>query len=142
MAESGYEALGFMTSAHAPFDLILTDHNMPGMSGLDLVRSLREKRFEGKIIVTTGCKLSIDERRYKKLDVAGIMEKPFDLAVIREWMDCIQECRKRLSAIEVPPCPPGAIRSCWLRKIIVRFNMPRSAGWISATAGLRTPWKV
>ena len=29
-----------------PFDLLLTDHNMPGMSGLDLVREIR---FEGRV---------------------------------------------------------------------------------------------
>ena len=47
----GWMALMKIGAAKEPFDVIITDHRMPRMNGLDLVRRLRVRKFEGKIIV-------------------------------------------------------------------------------------------
>ncbi|PYI78673.1 MAG: hypothetical protein DMF04_02405, partial [Verrucomicrobia bacterium] len=47
----GWMALMKIAAAAQPFDVIITDHRMPRMNGLDLVRRLRVRKFAGKIIV-------------------------------------------------------------------------------------------
>src|SRR5688500_11357123 len=50
-AGAGAEALRKMTAAAVPYDVLITDHVMPEMNGLELVRTLRKKAFAGTIIV-------------------------------------------------------------------------------------------
>ena len=50
-AKDGDEALKLFETATVPFDLIITDHLMLRVSGIDLVRKLREKGFKGEIVV-------------------------------------------------------------------------------------------
>lgn len=57
---------------------ILTDVRMPEMSGLDLIRRLRERGVRDPVVVMTGhadVPLAIEAMR---LDVADFIEKPFD----------------------------------------------------------------
>lgn len=42
LAVHGQDALHKAFSAAAPFDVVLTDQNMPEMTGLELIRALRE----------------------------------------------------------------------------------------------------
>jgi len=116
LAKDGDEALKLFDTAPDSFDLIITDHHMLRLSGLDLVRILRNKGFAGEIVVLTAYAGTIEEQEYKKLEVAGLMEKPFDIAELRQWLDCIRGCRKqRLKAGKRPPCPPGSVHFCWLK---------------------------
>ena len=88
-AKDGDEALRLFENGEAKFDLVLTDHQMFRVSGLDLVRGLRKKGFGGEIVVLTAYAGRIEEQEYKKLEVAGIMEKPLDIAELRHWIDRI-----------------------------------------------------
>jgi len=110
-AKDAEEALELFDKAQAPFDLIITDHQMVRRSGLDLVRSLRAKGFAGEIVVLTAYAEEIDQEEYKKLVVAGIMKKPFDLTVLRQWIDWILGCCDQSRTGDKPPCPDA----CWLR---------------------------
>jgi CheY-like chemotaxis protein len=58
------------------FDLIITDHRMPGLSGLELVTKLREADFSGKIIVHTSDLAEEESRAYWDLSVDHILLKP------------------------------------------------------------------
>lgn len=61
------------------FNLVVTDNNMPDMSGLALVRKLRESGFPGRIIVHSS-QLSPDELAcYRELAVDEILTKPITL---------------------------------------------------------------
>jgi two-component system, cell cycle sensor histidine kinase and response regulator CckA len=55
---SGYtdprEALAAVRANHDQFDLAVTDHNMPGMSGLEVVRALREIRPDLPVVLASG----------------------------------------------------------------------------------------
>jgi CheY-like chemotaxis protein len=55
---SGYtdarEALAAARARPDYFDLAVTDYNMPGMSGLDVARALREIRAGFPVAITTG----------------------------------------------------------------------------------------
>ena len=113
-AKDGDEALELFEEAPAPLDLIITDHQMERVSGLDLVRGLRNKRFTGNIIVLTAYAGTIEEEEYKKLEVAGIMEKPFDLSELRNWLDRIHEGRLGTTDGDEPSSPPRALDFLWL----------------------------
>ena len=77
-ATDGWEALIKVGASPRPFDVVITDHRMPRVSGLDLVRRLRERRFEGKILVLSAHLSDEDIEEYEKLDVDMMMSKPFD----------------------------------------------------------------
>jgi CheY-like chemotaxis protein len=114
-ASDGDEALEMFEKSEVPFDLIITDHMMVRVSGLDLVHRLRERGFKGEIVVLTAYAPTIDEAEYRKLEVAGIMEKPFDIAELRQWLACIHECAHGQEGGRKPVCPPRAVAFCWLK---------------------------
>ena len=86
-AKDGDEALEMYEHSDIPFDLVITDHQMVRVSGLDLVRRLREKGYHGEIVVLTAYTGSFEEQEYKKLEVVGVMEKPFNTADLRKWLN-------------------------------------------------------
>jgi two-component system, chemotaxis family, chemotaxis protein CheY len=88
-AKDGEEALALFDSDPAKFRIIITDHQMFRISGLDLVRSLREKGFTGSIILLTAYAGAAEKDEYRKLEVTAIMEKPFDTAELRRWIESL-----------------------------------------------------
>jgi CheY-like chemotaxis protein len=98
VAKDGIEAMKFYEHAPIPFDLVITDHNMPGMNGLDVARCLRAKGFGGDICVATGYVGQIDGERYRALGVTEIIPKPLDIAAIRGLLEIVQERRNAGSA--------------------------------------------
>lgn len=82
----GYEVVGAADGEAAlarvrtePFDMVLTDHQMPGMNGLELVRRLHAAGFRGRIYVLAGALADSDRAGYEALGVDGIAIKPLDL---------------------------------------------------------------
>lgn len=82
-ASDGWEALIKIGASERPFDLVITDHRMPRLGGLDLVRRLRARKFEGKILVLSAHLSDDDIRAYEELDVDMMMSKPFDFEEIQ-----------------------------------------------------------
>jgi CheY-like chemotaxis protein len=72
--------------AAAEFDVVVTDHNMPGTDGLALVKNLRARGFAGRIYVISGALLAADEDHYRRLNVDGIASKPVALADLRSML--------------------------------------------------------
>jgi DNA-binding response OmpR family regulator len=77
-ASDGWEALIKIGASPRPFDVVITDHRMPRLSGLDLVRRLRERSFGGKILVLSAHLSDDDISAYEALEVDMMMSKPFD----------------------------------------------------------------
>lgn len=88
-AADGWEALIKIGAAAHAFDLVITDHRMPRVGGLDLVRRLRERKFEGKILVLSAHLSDEDIRAYEELEVDMMMSKPFDFEEIQNAVACI-----------------------------------------------------
>ncbi len=70
-----------MTRASFPatpdaFDLLLTDHHMPVMNGLELVTAVRSLPFFGKIIVFSSELSPAVAIEYRKFSVDLILQKP------------------------------------------------------------------
>lgn len=65
--------------ARKSFDVVITDHHMPKIGGLELVRELRAQAFGGRIYVLSGALDANDRREYETLGVDGIAAKPLGL---------------------------------------------------------------
>lgn len=78
-AGDGRQALDKITAAPARYQLLLTDDNMPKLTGIDLVRQLHAMKFAGRIIVVSGMINSEKERIYRELGIRTIIEKPFKI---------------------------------------------------------------
>ena len=83
-AASGWEALIKIGGTARPFDVVITDHRMPRMTGLQLVRRLRTQNFGGKILVLSAHLSDEDIRAYEELSVDMMMSKPFDFDELQQ----------------------------------------------------------
>jgi DNA-binding NtrC family response regulator len=83
IAENGFEALKLFT-AH-PFDIVLTDFNMPHMNGLKLALEIK-KRIPNTIIIMMCGDPDMDLIDEDCVDF--IVEKPFKLHEIYEFLQC------------------------------------------------------
>jgi DNA-binding NtrC family response regulator len=74
---SAVEALKIVDKA--PFDVIITDLQMPGMDGLAFIRTLTERKVESQIVMVTAfasVTSAVEAMRYGAFDY---IEKPFDV---------------------------------------------------------------
>src|SRR6476659_1872952 len=85
----GWMALMKIGAAKEPFDVIITDHRMPRMNGLDLVRRLRVRKFEGKIIVLSAYLTKENIQAYEELKVDMMFAKPFDCEELQLAMNLL-----------------------------------------------------
>jgi CheY-like chemotaxis protein len=83
---NGWEALVKIGVAARPFDVVITDHRMPRMTGLQLVHQLRARSFGGKILVLSAYLSDEDIRAYEQLRVDMMMSKPFDFDELQDAM--------------------------------------------------------
>jgi DNA-binding response OmpR family regulator len=90
-AKNGWEALIKIGVAPRPFDIVITDHQMPRVTGLELVRRLRTKNFGGKILVLSGQLSDEDISAYEELSVDMMMSKPFDFDELQEAMAVLKK---------------------------------------------------
>ena len=71
----------------AEFDVLITDQTMPGMTGLELAASLRERRAQLPVIVCTGLADRVSATRASELGVAHLFLKPVPMA---ELLDALR----------------------------------------------------
>ena len=85
----GEDALAKIAAAPKPFDIVITDHSMPKMTGLGLVRELRARDFGGKIIVLSAHLTRENTDAYTELSVDLMLSKPFDVNELRRAIDVL-----------------------------------------------------
>jgi len=120
-ALSGEEAL--KKDEQGKFDLVITDLMMPGISGLDLLSSLKEKRPEVMVIMVTGyptIKTAVQSVRSGAFDY---IPKPFTPAELRSLVSRAFKKIEVEEKAEKEPTPPKMpsglyymIGHTWLRK--------------------------
>jgi DNA-binding response OmpR family regulator len=75
--EAGWKALHAVSHAPDSYDLLITDHYMPKLSGLDLLKKLRAARMVLPVIIATGI-LSVPElTRSPWLQPTAVLLKPY-----------------------------------------------------------------
>jgi DNA-binding response OmpR family regulator len=97
----GYRTIGVKDGAQAlsmvdqaPPDLILLDLMLPGTSGVEVLRRLREKHFTGAVIIVTG---TYDEELLEEawsLHPQEVISKPIDLEKLLGIIQLVLVCRE------------------------------------------------
>jgi len=67
--------------------LILSDINMPGMTGLEMLPKVKEMRPEVPVIMITAYGDAETKRRALEGGAEGLLTKPIDFALLREEID-------------------------------------------------------
>ena len=67
--------------------LILSDINMPGMTGLDMLPKVREMRPDVPVIMITAYGDAETQRRAMESGAVGLLTKPIDFTLLREEID-------------------------------------------------------
>jgi two-component system chemotaxis response regulator CheY len=84
VAPDGADAFEMIIADNIGYDIVITDHHMSGMNGLELVMKLREAKYPGMIAVVSS-ELNDDvEADYRRLGVDKILYKPVSLADMRK----------------------------------------------------------
>ena len=72
----GQKALDLLTADPATYDVVITDHHMPTINGLELVGRLRAMGYPGKIIVFSSELSEQVDQAYRDFKVDHILPKP------------------------------------------------------------------
>lgn len=92
-ALSGEEAMGYLEKNHSEVILILSDINMPGMSGLELLRNIRHT-YEKPPPVVMMITAYGDDENYKQsmeLGADAFLTKPLDFHNLKEKLKHIEQ---------------------------------------------------
>jgi PAS domain S-box-containing protein len=73
---SSTEALALVKENPSGFDVIITDHTMPGMTGLTLAQEVLTLRKDMPIILCTGYSETVSEEKAKNVGIAAFVMKP------------------------------------------------------------------
>jgi YesN/AraC family two-component response regulator len=93
-AKDGYEAL--VKYQEERFDLIITDINMPGMNGLDMIEKIQKINPSQEVIVLSAYAEVEYLSKLSKLNIACFLTKPVD---IKKMLRKISEsCDRRVTA--------------------------------------------
>jgi DNA-binding response OmpR family regulator len=81
-ADTAEKALDLMEEK--PYDIIITDYNMPGMNGIELIRNVRSAPHRPAVILMTGC---TDEAVLKHSGADMCLHKPFSAMILKDCID-------------------------------------------------------
>ena len=85
----GYHAVGYTNPLLAledfardpdAFDLVITDFTMPDLTGLDVIRKVREHRGDLPVVISTGNPACVAGDEIKRLGPVCLASKPFDFS--------------------------------------------------------------
>lgn len=93
------DALAALAAAPASFDLVITDYNMPGMSGLGVARAVQVIRADLPVAVASGF---IDEKLQSKAAAAGVQTLIFKADSVETFCDAVQRLAENRGKIEDP----------------------------------------
>ena len=106
-AYDGHEALARLDTRR--FDLVLTDIRMPGMDGLTLLKLIRERHPDTKVVVMTAETTAHTVARALRDQAFSYLSKPLSQAVLIETINCALSGQVHPDDIEVLSARPGWI---------------------------------
>ena len=84
VAETCAEALRLVDTQ--PVDLVLSDHKMPGMTGLQLLAQIAARRPQVVRMLITGWPGAIPAAEMRAVGVRAVVAKPWDDAALKETL--------------------------------------------------------
>jgi nitrogen-specific signal transduction histidine kinase/FixJ family two-component response regulator len=91
LEQLGYKVTAFTNSAHAlatflskphAFDIMITDMTMPHLSGIDLIKAVKEVRKDLPVVLCTGYNKLISETNAHSLGIRQVVMKPFGIETL------------------------------------------------------------
>jgi len=105
LTELGYAALAYTSSraalqalfdAPATVDLVLTDENMPELSGSELVAAIRARRLDVPVIMMSGNVTAALKERARAAGVSELLSKPLrDVSIAAALARCLRSKARR-----------------------------------------------
>jgi len=92
-ALSGEEAMGYLEQNHSEVILILSDINMPGMSGLELLKNIRSTYEKPPPVVMMITAYGDDENYRQSMDLGAndFLTKPLDFNTLKDKLKHIEQ---------------------------------------------------
>lgn len=78
-ASNPHQALEYFHAAPDDFDILLTDYQMPGMTGLDLAAQIHVLRPDLPVYMTTGYADGMSREEMMNLGITDLLNKPFEI---------------------------------------------------------------
>lgn len=75
---SGIEALKAYSESPNSYDIVITDQTMPGISGLELAEKLQKLGHCTPIVLCTGNRDWVNQKKAKELGILACLSKPVD----------------------------------------------------------------
>jgi len=86
VVHDGEEGLARLRELPNHYHIVITDHSMKKVSGLEFMVQLPVNTFKGKIIVLSAYLTPELKNKYRVLGADRIMEKPFDVVELRKYV--------------------------------------------------------
>lgn len=97
------------------YDLMITDNNMPKVTGVDLLKKMRAARMALPVIMATGILPAEEFRRHPWLRPAGMLTKPY---TITELLCMVKDVFRATDSVREPiTAPPTWQRQPWQRDL-------------------------
>jgi DNA-binding NtrC family response regulator len=106
-ANTAEKALSFLREL--PYDVVLTDISMPGLSGVELLGTVRQSQPDTPVIIITGISDETHAEGLKRLGAFDYILKPFHLPVVETSVARALEYSQRNK--ETRPADEGAPRN-------------------------------
>lgn len=87
------KALEAILAPDAPYDLVITDFNMPGMSGLDLARAVRDLRPDLPMAITSG---HIHDELKEQALALGVRELIYKPTTMNELLEAVNRLVRQI----------------------------------------------
>jgi CheY-like chemotaxis protein len=105
-APDGLCAHQLIQSDPTRYDILITDHNMPGKTGLELVMALRESIFRGPILVLCSPLPASVADDYRRQGATVILDKPVGFSALRQTVLLLEHFVPKHSQSSVQPAGP------------------------------------
>ncbi|PZO14996.1 MAG: hypothetical protein DCF26_14195 [Burkholderiales bacterium] len=89
------QALAAVDDHAEPFDLVITDYNMPGMTGLDFARAVKRLRPDTPVAITSGY---ISEELLEQAPAAGVSELIYKPNTVEELFAAVDRLAQAVLA--------------------------------------------
>lgn len=91
----GQKGLEVFLQAPDIFDLIITDLQMPGLDGMNVIVRLKDKGYEIPVVLISGYAVPNTEEEIRNLKIVAVLEKPFDLQELGKVVSEVEKAKSK-----------------------------------------------